>query len=191
MMSQENPTTIRQQLGQLTGSPLFKRILYFLGAILVAVVLYFVYLAIPKQNDRLFKANFEPYPAPVYTADPQKKKDKLAIAFEAYAKKNYAKAIHHFGITNEKVDGFPVLFYKANAYLAEGESLFALGILEQLQATADSKTKAEVNWYLALAYLQNGQAKRAQDLLKELSKQSAQGFKKIEADLLLEKLQDE
>jgi len=191
MMSQENPTTIRQRLGRLTESPLFKRILYFLGAILLAVVLYYVYLAIPKQNDRLFKANFEPYPAPVYTAAAQKKKDKLVAAFEAYAKGNYSKAIHNFGVSDQKVDGFPVLFYKANAYLAEDESIFALGILEQLHATADSKIQPKVTWYLALAYLQNGQTRRAKDLLEDLSKQSAQGFKKIEADLLLEKLQGE
>lgn len=158
------------------------------GVLLFALIAFGIYALLPKKNDRLVSEFFEPYPAVDFVA--AKAADtKVNQAILAYQEGDYQEAIEKFDITPEYAGDLPALFFKANAYLAIGDPLFAIGILEQFNAVGQTAGDPRVQWYLSLAYLKHGQMNKARSLLKKVAEQpSLESYKKIEAMQLLDKL---
>ena len=158
------------------------------AVIILTLLLILIFNLIPSQGERLAQQFFEPFPATDFV-EGKPKDAKVNQAIMAYQAGNYQEAIEKFEISRDRTDEFPVLFFKANAYLAEDAPLFAIGILEQLNATGATQNDPHIQWYLGLAYLQRGQLKKAQLTLQKVAAQpSIEGFKKIEAQQILDSL---
>ena len=130
-----------------------------------------------EKIERLFKDNFKP------DAVPPDKEGPLENAFGYYENKQYEKASRDFETVdigpvtrsieedNQKLTAFYVLYYKALSYMA-ADINFSKAINELKKAiviSPDEAWKAKGQWYLALAYLKNGEAKTAQELLKQVA----------------------
>ena len=156
--------------------------------LLVGLLAFGIYSFLPKKTDRIVARFFEPYPAKDFVKG--KEADaKVNQAILAYQKGDYHEAIEKFDITREYAGDLPALFFKANAYLAIGDPLFAIGILEQHNALGPTAKDPRIHWYLGLAYLKRGQMNKARSLLKKVAEQpSLEAYKKIEAMQVLELL---
>lgn len=73
-------------------------------------------------------------------------------------------------------------FIEGFSYQQEGQAQQA--IAKYLEIPPNTPTRANANWWLALAYLQTGQAEKARPLLEEVSKRGK--YRKQAADLLKE-----
>jgi tetratricopeptide (TPR) repeat protein len=127
-----------------------------------------------KSSKALFAQNFKP------DAAPQHKEGLLEEPLQLYADKNYKDAIETFemakaaletrGNSNTKLTYFNTHYYLALSYLAADTGL-TTAITElnaALNSSPDNLLKSKAMWYLALAYLKNGDINKAEALLKKI-----------------------
>ena len=108
-------------------------------------------------------------------------------AMEAYSNGNYAASLPFFEeyMTNEPDSHF-AMFYSGLAYIETNNAPKAIEVLEKVTQQDDNyQTKAQ--WFLILAYLQNGDKKLAQEQLDDYLKNGF-SFKKAEAEVLRKQL---
>ncbi len=142
----------------------------------------------------LYKANFKPDAVPATTDGP------LQDAFESYQSGHFAQAAVLFdNITavdatrGEQEDTLLLSFYKAYykglCYMATGKFSKARANLQTAVEQSPGKTlKTKVQWYLALVYLNTGDAARCENLLKQLAA-GIDPFYKTRATSLLNNMQ--
>lgn len=109
-----------------------------------------------------------------------------AEAIQAYNQKEYKKsaAVREKVIASGKATEEDY-FYQGLSYLYQGEARAAAAITNFQAALAqpNRNLQAEANWFLALAYLQNGQLPEAEELLQMIV--ADQSWKKDNAAALL------
>lgn len=81
---------------------------------------------------------------------------------------------------------FYIHYYKAQSFLATNHAARAIAQLHMaIRKSPDSIFSSKVNWYLALAYLNGGNIKKAEQLLQQLSGNSTAGQYQSQAAELL------
>ena len=139
------------------------------------------------STQELFASYFEPYRNVVHPIERStEQQDKKAIAFMAYEKGEYEKAITLFTeLYNSSKEPY-YLFYKANALLKLEKADEAIPLLLEHLKTKDTLTE-KTKWYLALAYLKIEDSEKAKALLNTIITEGA--YKNKEAEELLKKFE--
>jgi FimV-like protein len=138
-------------------------------------------------TQELFVSYFEPYRNVVHPIERGTEQlDKKAIAFTAYEKGEYEKAIILFTELHSSTKEPYYLFYKANALLQLEKAEKAIPLLLEHLKTKDTLTK-KTKWYLALAYLKIEDSEKARKLLNIIISEGA--YKNKEAEELLKKFE--
>lgn len=143
------------------------------------------------DNTALFTANFKPDAAPAVEDRP----DALDIAFDSYEAGDYKTAANAFGERDQvsrggdedkKLIAFYRHYYQAQIYLAENNATRAIpALVTALGQRPEGHLKVKTQWYLALAYLKNGEPVRAKDLLEKVSRQTQDATLKRKAAAML------
>tara|TARA_R110002012_G_scaffold320402_2_gene543939 strand:- start:50070 stop:50798 length:729 start_codon:yes stop_codon:yes gene_type:complete len=144
---------------------------------------YLLTMNTPTGTNELFANYFEPYRNVVQplerSTEPQ---DEKSMAFYAYEKGEYDKAIILFSDLYARSKEPYYLFYKANALLQLERASEAVPLLLEHLKTKDTLTEKS-NWYLALAYVKLEDKKKAKEMLQKVIDDGK--FKTIEAQKLL------
>ena len=113
-----------------------------------------------NDTQALFKKYFEPYRYEVNVAGTRRD------AMRLYQDGKYQEAIKLFDeVLNQRPDD-NMSFYKGIALLATDQAATAVPIFEVLSARPDWQFQQQSSWYLAMAYLANGEAAKAKAALK-------------------------
>lgn len=131
--------------------------------------------------DDLYQDNFEGYPNTVYTisrgdGDTSKERD----AFAAYEAGEYDQAVAAFQELRSMGGTSHGDFYQALSYLQLGKNAQAIDLLKNV-ILKDETFKAEANWYMALAYLNDSDKVNAVATLKRHVRDFNYNKKKAEA----------
>jgi tetratricopeptide (TPR) repeat protein len=169
----ENPQTKRSYVKWLAAASIV--VLLGLG--------YFFTMDQTVSNNELFASYFEPYRNVIQPLERgSERQDEKTLAFLAYEKGDYEKAIQLFtdlyNVTKESY----YLFYKANALLKLEKANEAVPILLEHLKTKDTLTE-KTTWYLALAYLKLNDKSNARITLKKVIADGT--YKTLEAQKLL------
>ncbi len=154
--------------------------------VLILGLSYVLTLDDKPTNEELFTNYFEPYRnviQPIERGNSQQ--DEKTLAFTAYEKGNYKKAIVLFSKLYNSTNESYYLFYKANALLKLEKANEAIPVLLEHLKTKDTLTKKS-RWYLALAYLKLNNKVEAKITLKKVLTEST--YKTKEANELLKKI---
>lgn len=137
--------------------------------------------------DQLYMAYFEPYKNVVQPITRGESIESLkAKAFWNYEKKEYEQASIKFQKLYETTGESYYLLYEANALIAIGQTKEALPLLQKQLAFKDSFSEKS-KWYLALAYLEINNLKKAKVLFKEIV--LAKTYKSDAAKAILDELE--
>ena len=122
----------------------------------------------PVTTEELFLSNFEPYPNVVFPIERgSSESDAKTIAFSAYEREDYEAAIAGFDSLYSETGESHYLFYKANALIALHRSDEAIPLLIQYSESGDQLSEKS-GWYLAMAYLDNGDREMAGKVIDSL-----------------------
>lgn len=122
----------------------------------------------PISSEELFLSNFEPYPNVIYPIERgSSESDMKTIAFSAYERADYEEAITAFDSLYSETGEAHYLFYKANALIALHRSDEAIPLLLQYSESGDQLSEKS-GWYLAMAYLDNGDREMAGKVIDSL-----------------------
>ncbi len=109
-------------------------------------------------------------------------------ALNHYNSQDYQAAISAFDAISIESEYFAsALLYKGVSHMALQHDQQAIVILEGLQEHKDVE-KEVVNWYLSLAYVNNGEQEKAIPILEEMINNEASNYKKSKAKSLLKKI---
>lgn len=159
----KEPSGIKKQRMGVSG-------LIKVASILIALfgsglIVYMAFFQDP-DNKAIAASHFQPYPnhlTNITRGDNQEgSSNYIDKAMRYYSGEEYGKAISLFkkAIDRDKAKGLAT-FYLGNAYLASGKSEKAIQTLEGADESLPSDYEVKNEWYLALAYLSNGQEKNA------------------------------
>jgi hypothetical protein len=139
------------------------------------------------NNKRLFAQYFSTYDA-AFAKNMTRGSNRVQhIFFDHYEAGNYVQAV-----ATEPVDSVsPVwLFYRANAWMAMGRPEQALPLLASIDTRQNILLAQQVQWYQALALLQNGDLERAKGRLQAIAKRPDGAYKAKEARDLIGSLKN-
>lgn len=132
-----------------------------------------------KFLNELFDKFFSPYPD-VITVRAESKDMALAQAMEQYSAKNYKEAAKRFNtILKQEPKNALAGFYAGISYLAEGNTKRGLQNLKKTTANNDNVLSPYAKWYMALAYLQEQNLEKANEILTDLSSKGDKNAKKL------------
>lgn len=155
--------------------------------ILLVGLSYFFNLNNTPSSNELFNNYFEPYRnviQPIERSATQQ--NEKTMAFMAYEKGDYAKAVQLFTNLYATTKEPYYLFYKANALLKLEKADEALPLLQEHLKTKDTLTE-KTNWYMALAYLKLEDEENAKKLLQKVIAEGT--YKTKEAKKLLKEFE--
>jgi len=155
-------------------------------SLLIAVGIWSVKNTFFPSTEDLFAENFEPYRNIVQPIVRGESINTIEYrAFVSYENNEYYKAINLFNSVKNP-SKTSTLFYKAMSYLATNNASEAIEILLPIATNknlGDSEIdfKEKANWYLALAYLKNGDDKKAISQFSFIANHPSSSFKKEES----------
>ncbi|WP_339918265.1 tetratricopeptide repeat protein [Yeosuana marina] len=153
------------------------------GIVLLLGLSYFFTMNQKPSTNELFASYFEPYRNVVQPLERgSDQQDKKTLAFLAYEKGEYEKAIALFTDLYTTTKEPYYLFYKANALLKLEKANEAVPLLLEHLKTKDTLTE-KTTWYLALAYLKLNDKPNARITLKKVITEGK--YKTTEAQELL------
>jgi FimV-like protein len=158
---------------------------FYWAAAIIVLLLIPLYLVLNQNRkaDKLFVAYFKPYQGVNVPAG-----DPLSQAMREYQQRDYAQALPILErLLGEGSSEDTTLFFKGNASLALDQAPEAIHTFESILADPLHPYYKEAQWYLALAYLQDGERKEAKAQLKSVVKDSSHPHYQ-EASELLKKL---
>lgn len=132
---------------------------------------YFLFLDPATQPEDLYAQNFS-LPADNLTVRGDESQQLLNQAMALYNDQQFEQALQGFEAWQaQHADSIPVIFYSAISHMALGEMQPAIDKLQMivLERTADASYSSASRWYLALAYLRDGDKKKAEALLNDLA----------------------
>ena len=163
---------MRQQMDQLHEQHFNKRRniplrYYGIGAaasLLLWLGIQYVFFSQTSQDPAmLFQSYFEPYPS--LEASVRGEETTLQEGLQHYTRQDYEQAIRHLMPLKDQPKA---AFYLAISYLALYETQKAIGIMEEFQEA--SLYRPQLNWYLGLAYLQQGNEAAAVARLSQIQR---------------------
>ena len=157
---------------------------------------------LPPANDhkeqnlkKLFATSFKP------DAAPQEREEWIHEPFDFYEAKKFDDAIETFEMAKAALDTrgtkvekentrFYIHYYLALSYLSanKGWGKAIVELKEAVKSTNDNILIAKAQWYLALAYLRNGDVTSAEKILDPLQKNNKAGHYRQQAINLSEEL---
>ena len=151
-------------------------------ALLVAVGMY---LNTIRSSQGLYEGYFSPYPNTLisyargddvpqeFSRFSRQEYNLIVRAMEHYENGNYAKAA---GLFEQNVENKPenagLIFYMAISQLGAGETEKAINNLSFIKELDQAPYRAQISWYLALAYIKDKQPEKAKDLLEKINNAS-------------------
>lgn len=151
--------------------------------LLILGLTYFLTLDKKASTNDLFASYFEPYRNVVQPLERGGElQDEKSLAFIAYEKGDYEKAIQLFTNLYSTTKESYYLFYKANALLKLEKANEAIPLLLEHLKTKDTLTE-KTTWYLALAYLKLSDKANARRTLEKVITDGK--YKTTEAQKLL------
>jgi len=158
--------------------------------LLLGLGIWFVSNTYFPSNEQLYVQNFEPYRnivQPIVRGESSKTIE--YSAFVAYENKNYHKAINLFNSVNNPNDNY-IQFYKAMCLLSLNKSDDAIPVLlliamDNKQGSSSKNFTEMANWYLALAYLKNGDDDKALSQFSIVANHPTYTFKKEQAKQII------
>src|SRR5690606_16960572 len=115
----------------------------------------------PHDNEKLYAANFEPYPnivAPT-VRNSDTAQSNIEKAFRYYDDGEYAKAAAAFKIWYDLDTTGDANFYYAISLMADQQVENAIEALEDPDWEIPERYRVQTNWYLALGYLKTNNRK--------------------------------
>ena len=149
-----------------------------------------------KQPDEIYASYFKPYESLLDTKGKNEAEEEgYQSAMKAYSLEDFAKAAILFeSAQNQSVSrGSLYSLYYGNALLADNQSEKAIDVLQKLYDESASKSpipKEVIQWYLALAYINNSEILEAKLLFENLASQQNGSYKQKESSEILEMLED-
>jgi tetratricopeptide (TPR) repeat protein len=145
-----------------------QRFYWAAAAILLLLIPLYLILGPGRRDDKLFAAYFKPYQGvSVQAGDP------LAQAMQEYRQHDYAQALPILErLLGEGSAEDTTLFFKGNASLALEQTPGAISSFRQILTNPKHPFYQEAQWYLALAYLQDGSEDEAKTQLQSVAKDS-------------------
>lgn len=162
--------------------------------LITIVALLLAYLLWQTQRkpsaERIYATYFQPYDNVIISTVRQGQNStippQVIEAFQSYEAGNYSAALTAFNQLNEEQQTLNYQFYKALTLMALDDTTTAIPIFENLIKDTDTQFREHVQWYLALAYLQEGNIEQTTNTLNVLLNSNPVIFK----DKALELLQD-
>jgi len=150
-----------------------------------------------SQPNQIFASYFEPYESLFDKKGEQAGTDKgFTAAMKAYSEENFRQSAILF--ENSLGDNLSkrslYTFYYGVALLANDQSEKAIDVLQKLYDDSSSKTMVPnetIQWYLALAYLNENEILETKLLLENLTSRKKTNFKQKEAKEILRMLEDQ
>ena len=183
-------TEAKLKQGETKVIPLFKKAKFWIAAasivLVVAIGITSLLNPFSPSLDELYAENFEPYKNvvnPSVRSDEDIDAEKQA--FITYENGNYSEALTQFKALYEDTSKSYFLLYQANCFMALSNTKQAIPLLEK-HSNEDTPLAIRSKWYLSLAYLKEGNKKKARELLTEVISEG--GFKTTAATRLLQKL---
>ena len=164
----------------------YKKWLVAASIVLLMGLSYYINSNQKETGSELFASYFVPYRnviQPMVRSNEQQ--DAKALAFMAYEKGEYEKAIALFTNLYTTTKEPYYLFYKANALLKLEKANEAIPLLLEHLKTKDTLTE-KTSWYLALAYLKIENNPKAKEFLDLVIIKGT--YKTTEAEQLLKKI---
>lgn len=150
--------------------------------LLIAAGSYF--LLRPVSGEKLFKASFEPYPNIITLKSAAN--FHLSLAMLHYELRDWDSAIVLFHRYLEDEQYLPeALFYLGISYLANNQSDQAISWLKKAN-DENSRFSNHIQWYIALAHLNNNDKQSARNKLESVSRE--ENFYRSKAKNLLKRL---
>lgn len=161
---------------------------WWLVAILVLILLGIAWLVWKGQEEspeRLYAAYFEPYQNVLVPTvrDAGVPLDVLE-AFQAYEDGNYETALLAFNQLPVEVQKPDYELYEALSLMQTNRVGEAIRLLQVLKNNSDSQFREHAQWYLALAYLKQGNTPKARQFLEGLVENKSAIFEKKARELL-------
>ena len=168
----------------------FRRVIAIAATVLLMVMSYQFFFTSggPVSNEQLFADNFQPYQMLLSQRGLSEGEKNIVLenAISAYSKGNYQSAASFFQqLSQNDPTDISYQFYLAVAQLGAKENDTSINLFQNIISTEGHPFKEQSQWYLALAYLQNGDNENARKTLSEI--ESGQ-FKNAEARQILEQL---
>lgn len=155
--------------------PILFRLPYIaaIAASLLLAVLAYQFLQTPSMpsNSELFATYFEPYNMVLNERSENDNPNAVLLnaAVVAYSTKDFVQAAKQFSSLIEKVpENKAYAFYAAQAELAVNNSAKAIPLFRQLSSEGDHPFVELSRWYLALAFLQEGNVVEAKKQLETI-----------------------
>ena len=168
------------------SKPSYTKWLAAASLVLLFGLAYFMTSEKQMTSNTLFASYFEPYRNVVHPlVRGEEQQTEKSIAFLAYEKGDYQKAVTLFTNLYTTTKEPYYLFYKANALLKLERANEAVPLLLEHLKTKDTLTQ-KTNWYLALAYLKIKEKQKAKELLKKVI--ANKSYNNLEAKKLLRKI---
>ena len=137
----------------------------------IGTILYFMNVAKPDAQ-QLFADYYKPYPNVVTVKGSNDKLLSAGMYYYDIAK--YDSAIMFYDkILEDNTQNTEVLFYKGICLLATDKQDEATGIFNEITQDNKSPFKDQAKWYLALAYIKEGNSVKAKEVLSGISKGSS------------------
>lgn len=157
-IAQEKQTPLKERLKKLDQNSVRKTNWYRYAAaaavVLVAIGLLF-YFAQPNY-EKLYAANFEPYPnviAPTVRDNGKDEENEVATAFSYYDNRRYADASAAFEKLYQTNGEDYALFYRSVSLMATGRIQKGIAALENHTWKEPDNYQTIAQWYLGLGYL--------------------------------------
>lgn len=182
----EAKAELKKMLGQSTPVRAI-RPMWRASAIAAGILILFLagYLLISQQKspEQLAMGYFEPYPLSNIRGETNDQQAIFDKALAPYQQGDFEKALPFLQQLHQANPSNPQLTLNlASGFMAEGQPKEAIGLLK----TISGQSADAAEWYLALAYLQDGQLDAAKILLQEIS--GKPHFRQEQAAELLGKL---
>jgi FimV-like protein len=141
-----------------------QRFYWAAAAIVLLLIPLYLVLRPDRQNDKLFATYFKPYQGVSVPAS-----DPLAQAMQEYQQRDYAQALPILNrLLGEGSSEDTTLFFMGNVSLALENSPDAISSFRRITANPKHPYYREAQWYLALAYLQDGEKSEAKEQLQSI-----------------------
>ncbi len=139
----------------------------------------------PVDYQELAMSAYEPYPDRLNVRGEQEISATLVEGMQAYGQQDYAQAISLLSQVPESDSLYlPTRFYLGNAYLSHQQAKEAVEVFSRLQSNPDNLFREATDWYLALAYLANGQTEQGKILLQALANNDEHSYQARAQELL-------
>lgn len=187
-LQQLEKSSTQQQKEQKQAKTLWPLLGRIAAVLLVAVGVFYLTQRGPS-DEALYAHYFQVYPnvvAPI-VRDLEDGDLSTQQAFELYEAERYEEAAHAFEELYKTQQDPYAPFYQGLSYMALGDTERAIEIMEDPHWDIPDRLDVPYSWYVALAYLEQGDTQQAQKYLQVVV--DAAGFQSAEAREILEKIE--